>query len=373
MANIVSTFVKLVNLNEYSYSEFKKLFLTTEKNSTVDLEEHLSKLYDENFGEDGISINWMNENIGGKQFNVTFHDGYPDSYFTGGVFFQDEVEIYLENSWSLPEAYLKRLINYFTKIDSGIILYGTYVDEFYDPIGAFVYAKENYADIEELYPEVEIDQMDNDDYREKAYERLREHSISLYQGYLERLEEESSLNISIEDFTIELTLWDGSLLTEKKGKTFDPFIADMIQISINKVLKKHSNLGVTNDTFPLYFINSTLKLRINFFNNFETRKAIQAFLTLGTELPTNGVVSWNAVKTWGLPDNENAWEFDQIIELSKDFYLLINGINDGGSEKLGEIRWEVCNLITNEKDNYKIIVSIDKKIKEILANPSIGG
>lgn len=367
MANIISTFVKLVNLNEYSFNEFKKLFPTTEKNSSVDVEEHLSKLFNENFGEDGISVNWMNENIGGKQFNITFHDGY----YNGGKF-QPEVEIYLENAWSLPEEYLKSLINYFTKIDSGIILYGTYVDEFYDPIGAFVYAKDNYIDIEELYPEVEIDQMDNDDYREDTYERLREHSISLYQGYLERQEEESNLNISIDYFTIELNLWDDTLLTEKQGKTFDPFIADMIQINIDKVLKKHSNLGVTNDTFPLYFENSTLKLRINFFTNFETRKAIQAFLTLGTELPTNGVVNWNAVKTWGLPNKENVWEFDQIIDLSKDFYFLINGINDSGKETLAEIKWQVCNLMTNEIDNYKIIISVDQSTKEILANPTIG-
>lgn len=366
MANVMSTFVKLVNLNESSFSEFKKIFPTKENNSSVNIEIHLSKLYGENFGEDGISLNWMNENIGGKQFNVTFHDGY---YNEGA--FQSEVEIYLENAWSLPEAYLKRLINYLTKVDNNIILYGTYVDEFYDPVGAFVYAKDNYADIEELNPKVEINQMDNDDYREEAYKRLREHSISLYQGYLERLEEESNLHISIDDFTIELNFWDETHLTERQGKKFNPFVADIIQNSINKVLQKHSNLGLTKESFPIYFENNILKLRMAFFENFENQKAIQAFITLGKKLPAMGVVNWNVVKTWGLPNNENASELDQIIELSKDFYLLINGVNDSCKETLAELKWQVCNLMTNEKDDYKIIISINQKTKEILVNTTI--
>ena len=370
MANVMSTFVKLVNLNEETFKKFIELFPTTEKNSSVEVEEHLSKLYDVNFGQDGISIEWMNENVGGKQFYITFHDGY----YNGGIF-QSEVELYLENAWNLPEPYLKKLINYFTKIDSAIALYGTYVDEFHDPIGAFVYANNNYEDIEELYPELDIDQMENDEYREKAYERLREHSYCLYEGYLDRLkeeEEENASNVSTIGFVIELNFCDDTIVTENQNKKFDSFIADMIQISIDKVLKKHSNLGMTKDTFPIYFENSTLKLRMSFFNKFEERKAIQAFLTLGTELPTNGSVNWNPINDWGLPNDENAWEFTQIVELAKDFYLLINEINYGECEKLAQIRWQVDNSMTDNKDDYRIDIYINPKTKDIRVDSTIG-
>ncbi len=366
MANVMSTYVKLVNLSEISFNEFKKLFPTTETNSCVNVEEHLSKLYEEDFEENGISINWMNENIGGKQFNITFHDGYHNE---GKI--QSEVEIFLENAWNLPEAYLIRLINHFTKIDSKIILYGTYVDEFYDPIGAFVYAKDNFVDVEELHPGVEIEHMENYDYREETYERLRELSVSLYQAYLERLEEESILQNSINGFTLELNFWDNSIINEKEGKKFIPFVTDMIQISINRVLQKHANLGINKETFPIYFENNILKLNTDFFNDFENRRAIQAFLTLGQSLPFTGMVNWNSVNFWGIPSQENTWEFEQIIELSKDFFLLINEINDGGIETLAEIKWQVSNLITKEKDDYKINITIDTKTKEIKANISI--
>jgi hypothetical protein len=161
-------------------------------------------------------------------------------------------------------------------------------------------------------------------------------------------------------------------VTDNQDKEFDSFIADMIQISIDKVLKKHTNLGMARDTFPIYFENSTLKLRMSFFDKFEDRKAIQAFLTLGTELPTNRSVNWNPIKDWGLPNDENAWEFTQIVELAKDFYLLINEINDGEREKLAQISWQVDNSITNKNDDYRINIYINPKTKDIRVDSTIG-
>lgn len=129
---------------------------------------------------------------------------------------------------------------------------------------------------------------------------------------------------------------------------------------------------MTKDTFPIYFENSTLKLRMSFFEKFEDRKAIQAFLTLGTKLSTDGTVNWNPIKDWGLPDNENAWEFAQITELAKDFYLLINIINDSYCEKLAQIRWQVYNSITDNKDDYKINIYINPTTKDIRVEVTIG-
>jgi hypothetical protein len=69
------------------------------------------------------------------------------------------------------------------------VVYGTYEDDGYDPIGAFVYAV-GYDDIED-YDEVETDKMfQDDDYMEEIYDGLYELRDSLYEGYLEVKNEE---------------------------------------------------------------------------------------------------------------------------------------------------------------------------------------
>jgi hypothetical protein len=81
--------------------------------------------------------------------------------------------------------YLQKIVEF---IGGDVVVYGTYEDESYDPIGAFVYAVD-YDDIED-YEEVEHDKIfEDDDYLEEMYNGLYELRDSLYEGYLEVIEE----------------------------------------------------------------------------------------------------------------------------------------------------------------------------------------
>jgi hypothetical protein len=70
-------------------------------------------------------------------------------------------------------------------IKSDVVLYGTYEDESYDPIGAFVYA-DDYDDAEDLDIEIDFDQMwEDDDYRISIVDELHLLKENLYDSYLE--------------------------------------------------------------------------------------------------------------------------------------------------------------------------------------------
>jgi hypothetical protein len=64
------------------------------------------------------------------------------------------------------------------------VAYGTYEDEGYSPVGAFVYGYD-YDDIED-YDEVDSERMwEDDDYNEEIYSELYSLRDGLYESYLE--------------------------------------------------------------------------------------------------------------------------------------------------------------------------------------------
>jgi hypothetical protein len=101
----------------------------------------------------------------------------------------------LESAWNVPTLYLEKLTDVLTEINKDIIVYGTYEDESYEPIGAFVYAHD-YDDIEDYDDEVSFEDMINDEeYRYEIMNYLYEHRDMLLEAYLqvkqERLEDEN--------------------------------------------------------------------------------------------------------------------------------------------------------------------------------------
>ena len=113
----------------------------------------------------------MLENVGTKWLGVECDD----------LEYHDNMDLVLESSWDVPIQYLQKIVEF---IGGDVVVYGTYEDDGYDPIGAFVYAV-GYDDIED-YDEVESDKMfQDDDYMEEIYDGLYELRDSLYEGYLE--------------------------------------------------------------------------------------------------------------------------------------------------------------------------------------------
>ena len=173
MANIMTTYVKVGSLNEETHNKFVKLF---EKSD--DLVIHYNTLYGTDFeSPEDINREWITENVGTKWLSIECED----------LEYSDTMELVLETAWSVPTEYLQKIVEF---IGGDVVVYGTYEDESYDPIGAFVYAVD-YDDIED-YEEVEHDRIfEDDDYLEEMYDGLYELRDSLYEGYREVMDERS--------------------------------------------------------------------------------------------------------------------------------------------------------------------------------------
>jgi len=170
MANTMTSYVKVGGLNEETHKKFVELF---EKSD--DLLNHVNTLYGTDFKE--IDKDWMLLNVGSTFLEIECED----------LEYRETIDLILETAWSVPTEYFQKIVEV---IGGDVVIYGTYEDEGYDPLGAFVYA-ENYDDIEN-YEEFEYDKMfQDDDYMDEMYDGLYELRDSLYEGYREAMDERS--------------------------------------------------------------------------------------------------------------------------------------------------------------------------------------
>ena len=184
MANVMTTYVKIKNLDEETHKKLVDLYQTESESFTdKDLLPHFNKLYDRNFNDTDnfYGIAFMNDNVGSKWLNIEFGCWSTEEFKQ----FSDTVDLVLESAWNVPTLYLEKLTEVLTEINKDVVLYGTYEDESWEPMGAFVYAYE-YDDIEDYDEEVEVEEMlQDEDYRYEVMNDLREHRDLLYEAYLE--------------------------------------------------------------------------------------------------------------------------------------------------------------------------------------------
>jgi hypothetical protein len=184
MANVMTTYVKIKNLDEEAHKKLVDLFQTESDSFTdKDLLPHFNKLYDRDFNDTDnfYGIAFMNDNVGSKWLNIEFGCWSTEEFKQ----YSDTVDLILETAWNVPTKYLEQLTSVLTEINKDIIVYGTYEDESWEPMGAFVYA-DDYDDIEDYDEEVEIDDMLNDEeYRYEVMRDLYEHRDMMLEAYLE--------------------------------------------------------------------------------------------------------------------------------------------------------------------------------------------
>jgi hypothetical protein len=184
MANVMTTYVKIKNLDEESHKKLVDLFQTEGDSFTdKDILPHFNKLYDRNFNDTDnfYGIAFMTDNVGSKWLNVEFGCWSTEEFKQ----YSDTVDLILESAWNVPTLYLEQLTYVLTQINKDIVVYGTYEDESWEPMGAFVYA-DDYDDIEDYDEEVEIDDMLNDEeYRYEVMNDLYEHRDAMLEAYLE--------------------------------------------------------------------------------------------------------------------------------------------------------------------------------------------
>lgn len=195
MANIMTTFVKIKNLNEESHSKLVDLFQTKgDRFNEEDLLPHFNKLYDREFNDTDnfYGISFMYDNVGSKWLSIEF-GGWSTENFAKE---EDEVDLILESAWNVPKKYLEQLRDVLTEINRDIVIYGTYEDESYNPMGAFIYAYD-YEDIEDYDEEVDFnDMLDDEDYKYQVMDEIRELRDYMYETYLEVKKEREEENDS---------------------------------------------------------------------------------------------------------------------------------------------------------------------------------
>lgn len=184
MANVMTTYVKIKNLDEESHKKLVDLYQTESDSFTdKDLLPHFNKLYDRNFNDTDnfYGIAFMTDNVGSKWLNIEFGCWSTEEFKQ----YSDTVDLVLESAWNVPTLYLEQLTAVLTEINKDVVVYGTYEDEAWEPMGAFVYAYE-YDDIEDYDEEVEVeDMLQDEDYRYEVMNDLREHRDAMYEAYLE--------------------------------------------------------------------------------------------------------------------------------------------------------------------------------------------
>ena len=160
----MTTYVKICNLNSLTFNKVKELF-DTEDGLQVDINNHFNRLFGTEFDDLNHEIDrqWMDENIGSKWIRIEFGE------------YDLQVDLVIESAWFVPTEYISGLISFLNIYDLDIMAYGTYEDESYSPVGAFVFAY-GYDYIED-YDEVDSDLMWEDE--------LISFRDSLYESYLQ--------------------------------------------------------------------------------------------------------------------------------------------------------------------------------------------
>ena len=184
MANVMTTYVKIKNLDEETHKKLVDLYQTdSDSFSDKDLLPHFNKLYDREFNDTDnfYGISFMIDNVGSKWLNIEFGCWSTEEFKQ----YSDTVDLILESAWNVPALYLEKLTEVLTEINKDVVVYGTYEDESWEPMGAFVYGYD-YDDIEDYDDEVDTERMLTDEeYRYEIMDNLYEHRDSLYEAYLE--------------------------------------------------------------------------------------------------------------------------------------------------------------------------------------------
>jgi len=87
---------------------------------------------------------------------------------------------------------LREASRFLTNIKEDCYILGTYEDEGYEPIGAFLYSKD-WDDIEDYDIDIDHDKMwDDDEYRDEIYDNLNTLKEEMEECYHEHLEDKKN-------------------------------------------------------------------------------------------------------------------------------------------------------------------------------------
>lgn len=177
MANHMETNIQIKMGDIKVIEKLKEIFTPKEGEYQVDAMELVQRLY--NKPPEEYDRGWMIDEVGAKWMYSEF-DLDDDLEF---------MELRLTSAWSVPIPFLETLGKVLGSITEGCYIVGTYEDEGFDPIGAFVYGK-GYDDIEDWDGEVDFDVIwDDDEKRDEMWDSLNTLKDELEEQYFEYLKD----------------------------------------------------------------------------------------------------------------------------------------------------------------------------------------
>ena len=191
MANEMTTFVKVKKANKEVYEKLKEIFTPIEGSYDVNSIELINRVYDKNYSYKADNENWNEEtdwptsDEWGNMMGPKWCNG-EEFYMAEG---DEEGSFILRSAWSVPQVLLEGLAKVLTDIKEDCYLVGNYEDEGYDPVGAFLYAKD-YDDIEDLDHAYDPhDLWEDDELRDQMWDENIELEKDIENAYFEYLED----------------------------------------------------------------------------------------------------------------------------------------------------------------------------------------
>lgn len=178
----MTSFVEVKNTNK-EINDYILQFCDVDKeskfyNTTIRELDLVNDLYDTQFTEDDWwTAEWGRDHLGSKWIRfdyITIDD--------------DGIEMNIDSAWSVPQGFFEKLGQKLGSLHRDCYLLGSYEDESYEPMGAFVYDL-YYDDIEDLDEEIDHDRIwEEDDYIESLHDMVGELKEDIERAYLDDLQ-----------------------------------------------------------------------------------------------------------------------------------------------------------------------------------------
>ena len=191
MASEMTSFVKVKNANKEVYQKLKEIFTPSEGKYDVNSIELINRVWGTNYSYREENENWDEEKdwpsweewdklLGPKWCNG--EEFYMDEE-------DDEGSFILRAAYSVPQVLLEKIAKILSEIKEDCYLVGNYEHEDYDPVGAFLYAKD-WDDIEDLDEGYDVEDLwEDDELREQMHDELYELEQDIESVYHEYLQD----------------------------------------------------------------------------------------------------------------------------------------------------------------------------------------
>ena len=194
MASEMTSFVKVKKANKEVYQKLKEIFTPSEGKYDVNSIELINRVWGRNYSYKEENENWDEEKdwpsweewdklLGPKWCNG------EEFYMDEG---DDEGSFILRAAYAVPQVLLEKIAKILSEIKEDCYLVGNYEHEDYDPVGAFLYAKD-WDDIEDLDSGYDSEDLwENDELRDEMWEEVNELETDIERAYFEYLEDKKN-------------------------------------------------------------------------------------------------------------------------------------------------------------------------------------